>query len=380
VPADVFLCAGESSGDLQASLLAGELLQRDPTLAVLAVGGDKLRAAGARVVIDSVADGWASMGHLRAYVKIPWLLAVLLALAERIMRERPRLLVCVDFGAFNLRLLEWLRFRGYRGAALYYFPPGVWIDSESQARKVARVARALTPFAHQADFYRRLGLPIDFFGHPLAGRIVSRTPRAPGKPPQIAVMPGSRDEELFYHLPVLTAAAMRLTRDRGARFLVIAASPEREAQLKAAWPEECGGADAVVGTPLVDAVAETDVAWVASGTAVMETALRGVPQIAYYKISDAQYAIVERRLPHIARGPITLPNLVTGRAVVPELLQHAFEPDSLIARTAGLLDDASIRGSQLKGIATFREMLGPPDALERIGAHVHALLRETKPS
>jgi lipid-A-disaccharide synthase len=370
------LSAGEASGDLQASLLVEALRKTDPGLTFEAVGGSRLRSAGARIVLDSVAAGWASIGHLRAYLKIPWLLAVMLGLAERLLADPPRLLICVDFGAFNLRMLEWLRFRGYRGAAVYYFPPGVWIDDPAQARKVATVATALTPFGHQAEFYRSLGLRIEYFGHPLAGRIAPRAPRPVARPPIIAVMPGSREEEVARHLPILSAAARRLASQDGARFLVIAASDEREREIRAAWPDECGGASAVAQVPVTEATDDADVAWVASGTAVLETALRGVPQIAFYRIGDAQYRIALRRIPHIVRGPITLPNLVTGQAVVPELLQGAFDPDALVEKTRSLLGDDAARGAQAEGFAQLRRMLGPPDALDRIAAFVAGVLAE----
>ena len=372
MPADVFFSAGEASGDLQASLLFTALRRMRPDLRADAVGGERLRAAGANVIIDSVAGNWASIGHLRAYLKIPWLLGVMLRLARRIMADPPRLLVCVDFGAFNLRMLEWLRFCGYGGQALYYFPPGAWIDSAAQARKVARVAAALTPFSHQAAFYRSLGLPIDYIGHPLVSTIAPRAQRSIGVPPVIAVLPGSRDEEVERHLPILTDAARRLRQGRGARFVVVAASVALGQTLQASWPEECGGGAVVMRAEAADVLADADLAWVASGTAVLEAALRGIPQIAFYRIGDAQYRIALRRIPHIVRGPITLPNLVMRENVVPELLQYDFTPERLTQSTHALLDDADVRERIASGYARLRSALGPPDSLARIAANVDA--------
>ncbi len=380
MPVDVFLSAGEASGDLQASLLLSELAKLHPSLSARAVGGERLRRAGADVILDSVAQGWASIGHLRAFAKIPWLLTVMLGLAQRLLADPPRLLVCVDFGAFNLRMLEWLRFRGYRGAAIYYFPPGAWFDDESQARKVARVATPLTPLRRQAALYRRFDLPSEWFGHPLASTIAPRAPRPVGRPPRIAVMPGSRDEELRHHLPVLTEAARALRRDAGATFAVIAASPERAREIGAAWPADCGGAGAIVTQPVVEAITDADLAWVASGTAVLETALREVPQIAFYRLGDAQYRIAKRRAPQIVRGPITLPNLVTGKSVVRELLQYDFVAPRLVEESLALLGDDVARRMQAEGYAELRAALGPPDALQRIAAFVDGVLAGTAPA
>lgn len=374
MPADLFISAGEASGDLQASLLVSALRRRRPFLTVRAIGGERLRDAGAEVVVDSVAGGWASIGHLRAYVKIPWLLGQMLALANSLLRDPPHLLVCVDFGAFNLRMLEWLRFCGYRGQALYYFPPAAWLDRPAQARKVARVAPALTPFAHQADFYRGLGLAIDWYGHPLVSVIPARTPREPASPATVAVMPGSRDGEVDCHLPVLAESAVRLSRDRGATFRVVAQSAALAESIGARWPGECGGKAAVIRSDAATIAADADVAWVASGTAVLETALRGTPQVTFYRVSPAQYRFVERHLPHLLVGPVTLPNLVLGERIVSELLQHAMSPDRLVAETLPLLDDRARRAAMLDGYARMRAALGPPDSLDRIAAHVDAML------
>ena len=374
--ADIFISAGEASGDLQASLLVGALRRRRPSLRIAAVGGERLRAAGADVVIDSVAGGWARIGHLRAYLKIPWLLSVMLRLAQRLRRDPPRLLVCVDFGAFNLRMLEWLRFCGYRGPALYYFPPGAWFDRAAQARKVARVATALTPFRHQADFYRSVGLPIEWFGHPLRAVVAPRPARAPAHPPLVAIMPGSREEELDNHLPALAAAALAMQRRRAARFRVVAASDALAQSIAARWPAACGGSSAVARTDASTVATDADVAWVASGTAVLETALRGVPQVAFYRVGAGQYRYVQRYLPWLLIGPVTLPNLVLGERIVPELLQDELSPERLLAETSPLLDDEARRDAMISGYARMRDALGPADALDRIASYVDALVAD----
>jgi lipid-A-disaccharide synthase len=195
------------------------------------------------------------------------------------------------------------------------------------------------------------------------------------------VLPGSRKEEVDRHLPVLIAAAQRLAHERSARFIVVAATDSLAIDIAAAWPAQCGGREAVVRADAAGAVAEADVAWVASGTAVLETALRGVPQIAMYRIGDAQYRFVQRYVPRLLAGPVTLPNLVTGERFIPELLQDDLSPDRLVRETNALLDDAPNRRQMDEGYARMREALGPPDALARIGAYVDGLIAAAgKPS
>jgi lipid-A-disaccharide synthase len=375
VGTDVFLVAGEASGDLQASLLTQAMRAIRPELTFAGVGGERMRAAGVDVVLDSVGAEWASMGPISAYFKIPWLLMVMLGLAERIRARRPRLLVCVDFGAFNLRMLEWLRFTGYRGAALYYFPPGAWLDNAAQARKVARVANVLTPFAHQRDFYRSLGLAAEFAGHPLVESIARRAASPRRDRPRIAVLPGSRRDEVSITLPVLAQAACRAHDLWGAQFRIVAASAARAAQINALWSAAGGPVDIdIVRSDAAEAVVDADLAWTTSGTAVLEIALRGVPQVAFYRLTDALYRIAQRRVPHIVRGPITLPNLIAGHVVVPELLQYDFTPEELIEKSRALLDDAGAAAAQANGYEEVRALLGPPDSLQRIAAHVVGLI------
>ena len=371
--ADVCLVAGEASGDLQASLIARAMRALRPHLTFAGVGGERMRAAGVRLDLDSVSAEWASMGPISAYVKIPWMLTVMLGLAERLRAHPPRLLVAVDFGAFNLRMLEWLRFTGYRGAALYYFPPGAWLDNPQQARKVARVARVLTPFAHQRDFYRSAGLVVDYFGHPLVEAITPRAAPPCNERPRIAVLPGSRRDEVAVMLPVLARAALLALNQLGAHCTVAASSDARAVQIRSLWAASGGPADVEVARrDASDAMLDADLAWTASGTAVLEGALRGVPQVAFYKLTDTLYRIALHRVPHIARGPITLPNLVAGRRIVPELLQYDFTPERLLDESRLLLRDSSAAAAQAQGYADVRSLLGPADSLTRIAAYAIA--------
>ena len=377
MPVDVFLCAGEASGDLQASLLVKALRERMPQARFAAIGGEHLRAAGAEIWIDSVAAGWATVGPLGAYVRIPWLLALAIGLVARLIALRPKLIVCVDFGAFNLRLLLMLRAMGYRGRALYYFPPGAWLDDVRQARRVARVAAALTPFERQAELYRRAGLPIAYFGHPLADSVPTRPSRAAGDPPRIAVLPGSRTSEITQHIGVLSNAAVLVRKEMGATFAVVAATDAIADTLRGAWPPDCGGAAAVMRSDASTAVSDADVAWCASGTAALETALRGVPEIVFYRVSEAQYRLAERTMAHLIHGPIALPNLITGRIVVPELLQYDFEPRRVADLTRRYLTDESSRSAMLAGFEEMRGKLGPPGSLARIGDFAAQLVEGT---
>jgi lipid-A-disaccharide synthase len=138
------------------------------------------------------------------------------------------------------------------------------------------------------------------------------------------------------------------------------------------WPRASGGMRPVLvhGAQLEAALRAADVAWTASGTAVLENALREIPQVAFYAITPTQYRIAQRRIPQFVRGPLTLPNLLLGRTIVPELLQDALTPDALASATIDLLSDDAVRASQIAGYRELRAALGPPDALERIARFI----------
>jgi lipid-A-disaccharide synthase len=368
-PADIFFIAGEASGDLQASLVAQAARKKRPGLQMAAIGGDRLRALPMPIVYDS--SELASIGPISVLPRIPILYGILRWL-DVMLRKRPsRLIMPVDAGAFNVRLITRLRASGYRAPILYYFPPGAWLDNPNQARAVASAALALTPFEHQRDFYRSLGLPVEFFGHPLVSVIASRPAQALRPTPLIAVLPGSRREETARHLPILAQAARDLGRHVATTFVAVAASERREQQIRSLWARAGGPGDMKISREDTSTVVRrADLAWVASGTAVLETALVGVPQVVFYVVSPAQARVALRRLPKALLSSIALPNLVMQRPIVPELLQDAFTPARLIEQTLRLLDQDAERERMRADYEELRAALGPPDSLDRIAAFI----------
>ncbi len=384
MPADIFMSAGEASGDLQAALLLAEIRRLRPETTCQAIGSQRLRAAGAQIAVDSAE--WASIGPVSALTKIPQLYLIMRRFDAALRAHPPRLVLPIDFGAFNMRLILRMRRCGYRGDIVYYFPPGAWLDVEAQARAVTSAATPLSPFTRQRDFYRGLGLPCEFFGHPLVSAIAPRSGRATEWPAaagvaapeaaRIIIFPGSRREEVALLLPALATAAHELAEAGGAAFAIAGSSDSRARQIRELWQRVTGrpAPPVVSGDAVATASLAADLAWVASGTAVLETALRAVPQIAFYAVTATQYRIALRRVPQFVRGPLTLPNLIVGRSVIPELLQADLTPRNLVEQTRHLLADAGARAAQLRGYEELRAALGPPDALTQIARFVVARL------
>jgi lipid-A-disaccharide synthase len=365
----VFVSTGEASGELLAADLLGAMRAVVPDLEAEGIGGARLARAGVRIVQSTA--GWATMGIVEALRNIPPVAAQGLRLAAKIRRGGYDLVILVDFGAFNLRLARMLRISGSRTPILYYFPPAAWLDDARRARSVVALTDPLTAFVHQRDFYRSMGLPIGYVGHPLVSTIAPRAPRppAPVDGGRIALLPGSRPGEISRHALRLLDAVALLRERRPELTAVFAAADATAATALDDVRRWRSPLPVTIVASAREALIDCDAAAIASGTAVLEAALLEVPTVALYLMSEAQAKIARR----VYRGRyITLPNLVLDAPIVPELLQEAATPRAL----ADALD-AALRGAdpQLAAFRRVREALGPPDALERCARFALSLVR-----
>ena len=367
-PRRIFFSTGEPSGELAALALGEAMRAQDSGLRFFGIGAEGMRAAGWELYADHT--GWASLGPLAAIPRIPKLLREMWKCARDLAAAPPDLVVLVDFGAFNVRLAKELRDKyRYVGPILYLFPPGAWLDHPGPARAVAARALPLTGFAHQAEFYRSLQLPIAFFGHPLAPRIASRPPRVapPSDAGTLALLPGSRRDEIARLAPRLREALALLRGSRPRlRARVGAADATARARLERAFH---GVSDIEICEGLQAAIRDADAAWVASGTAVLESTLSNVPTIALYAITPllAKHARSLMRRPYI-----TLPNLILDREAIPELLQERATPPELAAAMERILRAPEEWYRSVEGL---REALGPADALDRCASYALAAAR-----
>lgn len=365
-----FFSTGEASGELNAVLLGRALTAYDPQAQFEGIGAERMTAEHWTLWRDNT--GWASMGPLAAIPRIPKLLATMWRTALHVNATKPDLLVLVDFGVFNMRLAKTLRTRlNYQGPIMYLFPPATWLDKEGVAQAVGSMTVPVTAFAHQYEFYKSHRLPIMFFGHPLAGQYEQR-PSRPAPPLDggtLALLPGSRGTELQYHVPAMLAALRELRVARPKLRAVFGAADERceRALNRTIAREKIDGVSVVRG--LAAAIAEADAAFVASGTAVLETVLSGVPSVVTYIINP----VLVRHARSIYSGRfIALPNLVLNRELVPELLQDDATPQALAAAMEAVLEDPSLQYEQF---AQVREKLGPAGALENCAKFAVALAK-----
>jgi lipid-A-disaccharide synthase len=362
----ILLVVGEASGDLHGAHLARALRAKDPTVEIAAVAGEGLKREGVTVIYDvariagmGVTELAGNLANLRrAY-----------ALLKSALREKPSLLILIDFPEFNMRLAR--AAKKLQVPVLYYISPQVWAWRKYRIRKIARcVDRMAVVLPFEAPLYRDAGVKVEFVGHPLldvarATRSREETLARLGLDPSrrtIALLPGSRRREVDYHLPVMLQAAEVLSRELELQFVLIRAStvdPDvvRQNVSRASVPVTVSAGDTY------NALQACDLAWTASGTATLETALMLRPMIIVYTLAPVTY-VLSRFLVKVDH--IGLPNIIAGERVVPELVQREMTAERIAAESKAILGDRELRERMAAKLTEIRARLGAPGAAARV--------------
>jgi lipid-A-disaccharide synthase len=357
----IYISAGEPSGDAHAAAVVSALRQRLPAATFEAFGGPCLEAAGAMVrdrmerlsVVGFVEVLWALPAHLRLFARV-----------RRAFRaKRYDLVVLVDYPGYHLRVAAAAHAAGI--PVLYYIAPQMWAWGAWRVRRLAAVSGLAVILPFEERFFRDHGVPTTFVGHPLMDRppLPARgdARRALGLDPHrpvLGLFPGSRAQEVRRLWPAFRDAAARVLAVRPDVQVVAAGAP------RGRYPQP-GAIRIHQGDPL-PVFAAADAGLCKSGTTTLEAALADVPMAIAYRLNPVSFALAMRvlRVPHVG-----LVNLIAGREVAPELLQHAATPQALADAVLPLLDPTSAAARrQREGLALVRERLGPPGAAQRVAA------------
>lgn len=370
--------AGEVSGDMHAGALIRELKNRLPDLDVWGIGGDALEAEGVRIVYP--VREMAVLGLAEVIQRYGFFRRVFREMVRKAEQERPDAVLLVDYPGFNLRFAREMKKRGIK--VLYYVCPQVWAWHRSRIPKMAAIIdHLMVIFPFEVEVFAGTGLPTDFVGHPLVGetQAVLDAPNEalpwPGTR-KVAVMPGSRRQELDRLLPVMMEAARMLEdEDPEVGFLLAAASPEAERSIllrlslihEAQKPRRVK----VVRGKTREILKQADAAWVKSGTSTLEAALMGCPMAVVYKTAALTYWMGRQlvQVPYLG-----MVNLLAGHELCPELIQHQANPKRLAATMKKLLKDHELRRNMKNGFAEIRNHLGQYNAAERAAAIVYKAL------
>lgn len=397
--------AGEASGDLHGAALARALKAAAPSVRLYGLGGPQMRRAGVRILFDPTRLG--SIGWSESLRQYPVLKRLFVRVCRVLERTRPDCLVLIDYPAFNMRLAEVAHQLGI--PAVYYFSPTAWAYGRGRAERVAQhVRKVCSVFPFEAQVYQEAGADVEYVGHPLVdlvagglrdGEELARQRACLGLPQRaagegdggqeaapaaspgtaVALLPGSREQEIRALLPVMLAAAQAFHQAvPGSVFLLPLAENLAGSQVGQFVEERAAAAGVplrlLVGESLL-ALQLSDQAWIASGTATLEAALVGVPQVLLYRVSTSTYWIGRMliRIPYIG-----LPNIVAQRRIVPELIQGEATPKRLVAEAVRLYRQPEAREAQLEGYQTVRERLGEPGVVDRVARVVLQVAEESR--
>jgi len=356
----IMLSAGEASGDQHAASLFLELKKLIPEAKAIGMGGARMREAGVEIRYDSTAIAViGTVEVIKHYGEIKRALELMKAIAAG---EKPDLLICVDYKEFNFRLAKSAKAADVK--VLFYVSPQVWAWRPGRVKKYGEaVDHMAVIFPFEVPFYEAHHIPVTYVGHPLAGKVVPTVPKAEalaefgldGDGPVIGLLPGSRANEIKRLLPVILESVELLARRfPKARFVLNQASSVTDDMLRP-YLAQCPVAVTAIQGRNYDVLQCCDAVVTVSGTATLEVALAGVPMAIIYQVAPLTYWL-GRWL--ISIQFIGLPNILAGKGIVREFIQHEANADTIAGEIGKIIEDPAYAEQIRQDLHTVKELLG----------------------
>ncbi|MBK9256943.1 MAG: lipid-A-disaccharide synthase [Saprospiraceae bacterium] len=366
-----YLLAGEASGDLHGANLVKALKKLDPSTNIRAWGGDKMKSEGCHIVTHY--RDMAFMGFVEVLKNIPTIWKYFRKCKEDILNFKPDVLILIDYPGFNLRMAKWAKNQGIK--VVYYITPQVWAWHQSRVHALDNYTDLLLvilPF--EKDFFAKFGYESIFTGHPLLDAVKEYKPKnilqEGASKPILALLPGSRKQEVKTMLPIFLKAIDRMPYE-----IIIGAAGSLDdsiyQEIIESYPTD--SKIRIVKDQTYNLLSVAELAIVSSGTATLETALFDVPQIVCYKGNKLSY-VIARRLVDIKY--ISLVNLVSNKEVVTELIQNELTPENIRKEIQKIENGKDV---QIKNdYKLLRKLLGEAGASERAAIEISTLLKKDK--
>ncbi len=355
----LLVIAGEDSGDMHAADVIRALKEKRPDLTFWGIGGDKLRAEGMELLHHT--REMDVLGFVEVFKRYPFFKRTFNEVLAEADQRKPDAALLVDYPGFNLRLAAELKNRGIK--VLYYVCPQVWAWNRGRIPKMAKIIdRLMVIFPFEVEVFKGVDLKVDFVGHPMVDELREFRAKDPEPLPwngknKIALLPGSRKQEITYILPGLLEAAQVLEQSRpDVSFLIPV--PERRLALAESILQKVGKAPrniSIVTGRAREVLKQAAAAFVASGTATLEAALLRCPTILVYRTSWFNYLLgrVLIRIPWLG-----IANIVSGREIMPERIQHHMTTIKLVAAIDPLMNDTPVRSAMIENFQALEKMLG----------------------
>jgi len=366
----LFLIAGEASGDLHGSNLIKALKHKNPSIDIAFWGGD-LMSKEANIAPLKHYKELAFMGFIEVIKNLGKIFENFKSCKDHITEFKPDAIVLIDYPGFNLRIAKWAKSQNIK--VYYYISPKVWAWKENRVYKIIKYVDTLfTIFPFETAFFKKYNYPVEYVGNPLIDAINNHKKELDKElnfklknnlsdKPIIALLPGSRRQEVSTKLPVMLDSTKNLDKYQ----FIIAGAPSLELEFYKPFIEN---RDATILFGQTYSILENaEAALVTSGTATLETALFKVPQVVCYIASPISYAIAKRL---IKIKFISLVNLIFDKEVVRELIQHDCNPRLIREELNSLLIGGHKREVQLKAYDQLIDMLGNGSASEKVAEFI----------
>ncbi|WP_028573597.1 lipid-A-disaccharide synthase [Desulfonatronovibrio hydrogenovorans] len=355
----VWMNVCETSADNYGARLMAELKRRSPGLEIMGMGGPAMRRAGLQTVFRS--EDLSLVGLTEVFSALPRILGYLKTIKARLKAKRPDILILMDAPDFNFRLAR-MAFE-LNIPVIYYIAPQAWAWRKSRVdflRKYVDQVACILPF--EQDFFRKHRVRTTFVGHPVMETLdLPSLEKIRPEPDRIAILPGSRKKEISSLLPLFVATAAQLRRENpGLIFSLIQAPGISQEYLQ----EFCGSApwlEFISPENRYEYLKKSRLALAASGTVTLECAILEVPAVVAYKLSWISY-LVGRLLIHVKN--ISMPNLILGKTVFPELIQDQANPEKMLSAVRTWLYDPEKTRQVMEDLKTIKSILGTRSAAQ----------------
>lgn len=358
----VFIVAGEQSGDMHGSGLMKELKAQSPdtTFMFNGLGGDLMKAEGLNALYHT--KDLATVGFKDVIKKYPFFKKVISDCVEYIKANQPDVVILIDYPGFNIRLAEDLK-KFYTGKIIYYISPQLWAWHEKRVHKIKKfVDKMLVVFPFEVSFYEKFGVQAEYVGHPLVTKIrkfLDENPRMlteGSKKKVITILPGSRKDEIKYHMPVLIETIKELRKE----FVLevnISKAPNLDEGLFKDF-ENMKDYNLVSGN-VYGLILNSDLVLTKAGTSTMECTLIGTPYLIFYKTFPLNYYILK---PIVKIDNLGIANIIAKENIVKEFVQKDFTPLNLVNEARKILTDDSYRNKMKKDLGKIWHILGDSKA------------------
>ncbi|MBI4707988.1 MAG: lipid-A-disaccharide synthase [Candidatus Omnitrophica bacterium] len=362
----LFIICGEASGDLNAANLVKAIKQIAPQTRFSCVGGDFLRKEDAEIIYDI--KGLSVMGFFDVLKKLPAFFGLKKIVLDKITAQKPDAIILVDFSGFNLRLAK-----AINGIipVIYYVSPQVWASRAGRVQTIKKfISKMVVLFKFEGDFYKKFGVNVDFAGHPLLdivkpsqekNEFLKQNGLAQGKL-TIALLPGSRKQEIRKILPVMLKSALLIMKTFPEAQFVIAKSTQVDWEIYNNLIKNLNLNLKIIEGKTYDCLNAADFALVCSGTATLETAIMQKPFVIIYKMSLLNYLLYR---PQVKLPYIGMVNIVAGKKIIPEFIQFKAKPKEIAAETVRILNNSAQLIEMKNALCQIKSSLGEPGASSR---------------